>query len=96
MEVVGDLYMHSTCSDERYPSHIILEKVIKDGLTTFFISEHDTIAHIPIVNNYIENINIDIQYIVTAELTCEFDGDSVHILGYLQKNKISHLSDIFN
>ena len=96
MGIVADLHMHSTCSDGKYPPDIIVEKVIKAGLSTFALSDHDTIDHIPIINDYINNKNIDIQYIAATELSCEFDGDSIHILAYLQKNEINHLSDIFN
>ena len=57
MEIVADLHMHSTCSDGKYPPDIIVEKVIKAGLSTFALSAHDTIDHIPIINDYIKNIN---------------------------------------
>ena len=95
MEIVADLHMHSTCSDGKYSPGIIVEKVIKAGLSTYALSDHDTIYHIPIINEYIKNKNIDIQYIAATELSCEYEGDSIHILGYLQKDKISHLSDIY-
>ena len=85
MEVVADLHMHSTCPDGRCPAYIIVEKVIKTGLSTFSISSHDTITHIPIVNDYIKNINIDIQCIAVTELSCEYDGDSIHIFWLFAK-----------
>jgi predicted metal-dependent phosphoesterase TrpH len=52
MEIVADLYVHSTCSDEQYLPGILLKKVIKAGLSTFAFSNHDTIDHIPIINDY--------------------------------------------
>ena len=55
MEIVADLHMHSTCSDGKYPPDIIVEKVIKAGLSTFALSDHDTLDHIPIINDYIKN-----------------------------------------
>ena len=57
MEIVADLHMHSTCSDGEYPPDIIVEKVIKDGLSTFALSDHDTIDHIPKITDYIKNKN---------------------------------------
>ncbi len=48
MEIVGDLHMHSTCSDGKYFPDIIVEKVIKAGLSTFALSDHDALDHIPI------------------------------------------------
>ena len=65
MEIVADLHMHSTCSDGKY----IVEKVIKAGLSTFTLSDHDTLDHI-------ESKNINIQFIAATELSCEYDGDS--------------------
>ena len=76
MEIVADLHMHSTCSDGKYPPAIIVEKVIKAGLSTFALSDHDTLDHIPIINDYIKNKNINIQFIAATELSCEYDGDS--------------------
>ena len=85
MEIVADLHMHSTCSDGKYSPDIIVDKVIKAGLSTFALSDHDTLDHIPIINDYIKNKKINIQFIAATELSCEHDGDSIHILAYLQK-----------
>ena len=91
MEIVADLHMYSTCSHGEYPPDIIVEKVIKAGLSTFALSDHDTLDHIPIINDYIKNKNINIQFIAATELSCEYDGSSIHILAYLQKDEISQL-----
>ena len=66
MEIVADLYMHSTYSDGKYPPGIIVGKVLKVGPSTFALSDHDTIDHILIINDYIKNINI--QFISSTEL----------------------------
>ena len=50
MEIVADLHMHSTCSDGKYSPSIILDKVVNAELSTFALSDHDTIDHIPIIN----------------------------------------------
>ena len=54
MEIVADLHMHSTCSYGKYSPGIIVEKVIKAGLSTFALSYHDAIDYIPILNDDIE------------------------------------------
>ena len=54
MEIVADLHMHSTCSDGKYSPGIIVEKVIKVGLSTFALSNYDTLDHIPIINDHIK------------------------------------------
>ena len=53
---------------EQYSPGIIVEKVIKAGLSTFVLSDHDTPDHIPIINDYINNKNINIQFITATEL----------------------------
>ena len=53
---------------EQYSPGIIVEKVIKVGLSTFALSDHDTLDHIPIINDYIKNKNINIQFIAATEL----------------------------
>ena len=63
MEIVADLHMHSTSSDGRYAPSIILDKVVNAGLSTFALSDHDTINHIPIINACIESKRIDIQFL---------------------------------
>ena len=94
MEIVADLHMHSTCSDGKYSPGIIVEKVIKAGLSTFALSDHDTLDHIPIINDYIKNKNIHIQFIAATELSCEYDGDSIHILADLRPIKLA-ISQIY-
>ena len=40
------------------------------------------------------NKNIKIQFIAATELSCEHDGDSIHILAYLEKMKLT-ISQIY-
>ena len=96
MEIVADLHMHSTCSDGKYPPDIILDKVVNSGLSTFALSDHDTIDHIPIINACIKSKRIEIQFIPATEISCEHNGESLHILAYYQNGDMSHFSDIFN
>ena len=58
MKIVADLHIHLTYSDGKYSPDIIVEKIIKAGLSTFALSDHDAIDHIPIINDYIKNKNI--------------------------------------
>ena len=95
MEIVADLHMHSTCSDVKYSPAIIVEKVIKAGLSTFALSDHDTLDYIPTINDYIKNKNINIQFIAATELSCDYDGDSIHILAYLHKKMKLTISQIY-
>ena len=96
MEIVADLHMHSTCSDGKYSTSIILDKVLNVGLSTFALSDHDSIDHIPLINACIESKRIDIQFIPATEISCEHNGESIHVLAYYKNGDMSHFSDIFN
>ena len=96
MKIVADLHMHSTCSDGKYYPSIIFYKAVNAGLSTFALSDHDTIDHIPIINACIESKRMDIQFIPATEISCEHNGESIHILAYFQNKDMSQFSDIFN
>jgi len=95
MGIVADLHMHLTCSDEKYLPIAILEKVISVGLSTFALPGHDTIGHLPIINEYIKSERIKAHCIPTTELSCEHNGDSIHIFAYFQ-NDDSNTSLIYS
>ena len=88
MEIVADLHMHSTCSDGKYSPSIILDKVVNAGLSTFALSDHDTIDHIPIINARIESKRIVIEFIPATEISCvscEHNGESIYIYSHIIK-----------
>jgi len=82
MEIVTDLHMHSTCSDGKSSPSIIFDKVVKAGLSTFALSYHDAIDHIPEMNSCIKSKKIEIQFIPVTEISCEHNGESIHILAH--------------
>mgnify|MGYP001393991318 CR=1 FL=1 len=49
MKIIADLHMHSTSSDGKYAPEEIFAKAVKAELSTFSLSDHDTIDHIPII-----------------------------------------------
>ena len=95
MEIVADLHMHSTCSGGKYSPSIILDKVVNAGISIFALSDHDTIDHIPIINARIESKRIDIEFIPATEISCEHNGESIHILAYYQNGDMSHFPGYF-
>ena len=90
MEIVTDLHMHSTCLGGEYPPSPdnIVEKMIKAGLSTFALSDHDTLDYIPIINDYIKNKNINIQFIAVIKLFHPFHSEIQiqYYLNYANKN----------
>ena len=96
MPVIADLHMHSTFSDGKYEFEKLIQKCIDANLSYFSISDHDTLNHIQSIYNFITQNNLNINFIPSTEITCNFNQSTIHILGYgVEENSIS-LSNIFS
>ena len=73
-----DLHMHTTCSDGIYTPEELTNMAVKAGLTVMAISDHDTVAA------YTEGhvLASGIRIIRAIEMSSEYDGEDVHVLGY--------------
>ncbi|EYE88201.1 hypothetical protein Q428_09220 [Fervidicella metallireducens AeB] len=82
-----DLHIHSNFSDGKLNPRQIFEVAQNIGLTGFSITDHDTVGAIDeclfLVNEY------KIDFIPGLELSTDFNGLEVHLLGYFidHKNK---------
>lgn len=73
-----DLHMHTTCSDGIYTPAQLAAMAVRAGLGTIAISDHDTVAA------YADDtlFSAGIRIIRAIEMSSEYDGEDVHILGY--------------
>ncbi len=80
MIIWADLHTHTTCSDGSMTPTELIRHAKKLGLHGLSITDHDTI------DSYSEAIEIakkeGIHLGTGIELSCEFNGHSLHILGY--------------
>lgn len=76
----ADLHMHTTSSDGRLTNVELIERVKKNGLDVFAITDHDIIAKTE--ENILLASENDLIYIVGMELSTVYKGKSIHILGY--------------
>ena len=75
----ADLHMHTTHSDgELTPTQLVDEAILR-GLQVIAITDHDTISAIKEATEYAGN---RIKIIPSLELSCEYQGIEVHILGH--------------
>lgn len=78
-----DLHVHSTASDGSYTPSELVRYAIKKGLIAFALTDHDTTAGIDEAINEAELINdfSPIKVIPGIELSAEYKGNDIHILG---------------
>lgn len=78
-----DLHVHSTASDGSYTPSELVRYAIKKGLIAFALTDHDTTAGIDEAINEAELINdfSPIKVIPGIELSAEYKGKDIHILG---------------
>lgn len=76
--MIVDLHMHTKCSDGVYTPEQLTAMAVKAGLGVMAISDHDTVAA------YTEGHTLaaSIRIIPAMEMSSEYDGEDVHILGY--------------
>ncbi len=83
----ADLHLHTMFSDGTYKPEELPDKAAKSGLSCIAIVDHDTVAGLP---RALEAAKLsDIEVLPGIELSAEYDGLEIHILGYLidHKNK---------
>jgi predicted metal-dependent phosphoesterase TrpH len=74
-----DLHMHSTCSDGAYPPEAIVDLAQRSGLSAIAITDHDTLAAIAPARRAAGEA---IEIVSGVEITAEFHGRELHLLGY--------------
>lgn len=74
-----DLHIHSNYSDGSDSVVKLLEKVKNSGITTFALTDHDTISG---CLEIIDKLPANIKFIPSVELTCLAGNIKCHILGY--------------
>jgi predicted metal-dependent phosphoesterase TrpH len=76
----ADLHVHTHFSDGTFSPQQVVQGAIKAGLSCVSITDHDTTAAI---DPAIKAAGEDLEIIPGVELTAEFGGQEIHILGYL-------------
>ena len=91
-----DLHIHSTLSDGTKTPEELIREVVRKGIKTFSITDHDNIdAHKLIVDKYLHLISKNkLRYISGVEFSADYKGRSMHILAYGFSHDDEMINDI--
>ncbi len=78
-----DLHTHSICSDGRFNPKEIIEMAKKRNLNYISLTDHDTLTGIN--EAILEAKKFNINFIPGIELSTEYNGESIHVLGFFNK-----------
>jgi len=76
-----DLHIHTTFSDSSFTPEEVVDKAVKAELNAIAITDHDSIDGVEPALKFAEDYPIEI--VPGVELSTVFEGDEIHILGYL-------------
>lgn len=77
----ADLHLHTLFSDGTYSAQELIAQATRHGLSAIAVVDHDTVGGIESAANAAEGKGIEV--LPGIELTSEYDGLEIHILGYL-------------
>lgn len=73
-----DLHCHSTASDGLYSPEILMDLARIRAIDVLALTDHDTLAGVDEAQNYAQGL----QLIPGIELSTQYQGESIHVLGY--------------
>lgn len=87
-----DLHVHSCYSDGTMTPEELVQYAIEKGLSAFALTDHDTVDGIPEMMAVAKGK--DITVIPGVELSVDYSGTEIHILGYYVDYKDAKLNNI--
>lgn len=78
---VADLHLHTFFSDGTYSPEELITEADKNGLSAISVVDHDTVEGVEAVIEAGKSKNLEV--LPGIELTAEFNGTEIHVLGYL-------------
>src|SRR5947209_3426979 len=76
----ADLHVHTTSSDGGYTPAEVVDLAIRSGLAGVAVTDHDTLDGIPAARAAAAGAPVEV--IAGVEITAEYDGRELHLLGY--------------
>ncbi|MFT4690523.1 MAG: PHP domain-containing protein [Verrucomicrobiia bacterium] len=76
----ADLHMHTNFSDGTFTPEELAQRGYDRGLRVLALTDHDTVDGCERMGTACEKLGIE--YITATELTAEYDGYEIHLLGY--------------
>ncbi|MCS7252825.1 MAG: PHP domain-containing protein [Armatimonadota bacterium] len=89
----ADLHVHSSHSDGSHSVEALLRMAHERSINAISITDHDSIDAIPEAVELTSSGKYDVEVIPGVEITSEYRGVEVHMLGYLIDHTSSELID---
>src|SRR5262245_22163170 len=87
-----DLHMHTTASDGTSSPEDLVVRVLRAGITTFSVADHDPMAAVPAAAAAAASHRLTC--VPGIEITTVHDGHDVHMLGYFVDASSAALTDL--
>lgn len=79
----ADLHTHTTASDGEYTPSQVIALALQAELSAVAITDHDTLAAVPEAESFARTLKSPaVEVIPGVEITAEFAGRELHLLGY--------------
>lgn len=78
-----DLHIHTNRSDGIFTPKEVVDRAWEEGFAAIGIADHDTIKGVKEVLDYA--VGVGMELVPAVELSCEYSGFDLHILGYYIK-----------
>lgn len=80
----ADLHVHTTHSDGFCSPSEVVTAAAGVGLSALAITDHDTVSALAVARP--EAVRLGVELISGVELTCEYEGREIHLLGYFLRD----------
>ena len=87
-----DLHIHTVASDSLWTPRALADEVLREGLTAFAVTDHDTDAALEETAREAERLGLN--FVPGVEFSCQLDGVDVHILGYFLDRSYGPLDEL--
>jgi predicted metal-dependent phosphoesterase TrpH len=77
---VIDLHLHTTASDGLLSPESLVERIVRAGIHTFSVTDHDTVAGLRLASA--AAVRHGLRFLPGIEITAIEDGRDIHVLGY--------------
>lgn len=84
MNIIAEFHCHTTASDGRFSPSQVVEMAKNKNIELLSITDHDTTEGIGEALTKANEISLN--FIPGIELSCNHNGESIHILGYFKGN----------
>ncbi|HEU4962853.1 MAG TPA: PHP domain-containing protein [Bacilli bacterium] len=89
---IADLHAHTTASDGTFTPRELVELAKKNGLAAVAVSDHDTTGGLQ--EAQLAGVELGVEVVPGIELSTEFEGKEVHVLGYYYDPNNQALRDL--